>query len=410
MALLVVLLVLAAPGVAEAATVEVRYGVCNDSYDCQMDLLFTAAPGEANDVTLRFSPEELRVTDAGAPLVVGGGCRSIGAHDAVCPDLIPDVELGDGDDRAQLLGELYLAEVDAGPGDDVVIGGGGTDELTAGPGADTLLGGSGNDDLFDGVRVRYEADVFDGGEGRDDVSWEGRRSRVAADLSSGALAGSPGEGDRVVGIESLAGGAGDDRLRGDAGHNRLVGGAGADRLDAGAGNDSLAGGPGDDVVRGGDGDDDINSVGLRTLPGNPDPGGSDRLLCGDAHDRADEVQAGDRVADDCERVFPSGTALGFDQLLPLPSLDAPVMRMRVYHCLGERACRFEMTVRSGDRILGRRGGRARYGARRLPLRLSRRGRRILRREGRLGATLEFRDDDAQRGSWRVVLRAPIRVR
>jgi Ca2+-binding RTX toxin-like protein len=97
-------------------------------------------------------------------------------------------------------------------GNDVLIGGNGSDELYGGTGDDELDGGNGSD-------------VLDGGTGDDE----------------------------------LFGGNGKDELFGGAGDDKLDGGNGKDELKGGAGNDILTGGTGDDtfVFANGDGKDTI---------------------------------------------------------------------------------------------------------------------------------------------------------
>lgn len=68
----------------------------------------------------------------------------------------------------------------------------------------------------------------------------------------------------------------------------LVGGVGKDKITGGAGSDTIYGGKNHDVLRGGDGNDRINSLGAQ----------SDRVDCGEGHDRA-ESDDRDHVAN-CE--------------------------------------------------------------------------------------------------------------
>src|SRR5436190_1395279 len=74
------------------------------------------------------------------------------------------------------------------------------------------------------------ADAYDGGEGRDTVSYQGRRRGVVASLGPAGGGGEPGELDRYTAVEDLNGGLGDDRLTGDDGPNRLYGDVGRDRI------------------------------------------------------------------------------------------------------------------------------------------------------------------------------------
>jgi hypothetical protein len=122
----------------------------------------------------------------------------------------------------------------------VLRGGPGYDGLTGGAGRDRLSGGRSGDELIgDGRGVAAAADVLDGGRGRDSASWVGRRHPVRIDLRSRRPQGSPGEGDRLSGIEDVAGGAGPDVLVGTSTSNTILGGRGPDRLSGRGGNDVL---------------------------------------------------------------------------------------------------------------------------------------------------------------------------
>jgi Ca2+-binding RTX toxin-like protein len=94
-----------------------------------------------------------------------------------------------------------LAYVDAGDGNDTIIGSRFANDLRGGAGNDTLIGGAGVNKL-------------DGGDGNDL-------------LIGGAQA------------DTLTGGNGDDTLVGGAGNDTLTGGAGKDIIDAGDGNDTI---------------------------------------------------------------------------------------------------------------------------------------------------------------------------
>ena len=120
-------------------------------------------------------------------------------------------------------------------------GQGGNDVLTSGAGNDTILGGDGNDRL-------------DGGAGID-LLVVGDRVNTFIDLAR-TTAYQTGQGtDRIVGIENVQGGLGNDRYFGDGNANQLFGGAGGDYLDGRDGRDVLLGGIGNDTLRGGAGRD-----------------------------------------------------------------------------------------------------------------------------------------------------------
>jgi hypothetical protein len=141
--------------------------------------------------------------------------------------------------------------VHGGLGDDLLGGAGGRDCLYGQQGADRLFGGGGDDVLIGG--------------GGDD-----------------ALAGESGD-------DALDGAAGRDRLSGGRGDDRLLGGAGSDRLNDAAGRDTLSGGESNDRI---DARDASAAGRLRR----------DTVRCGTGFDVA-IVDASDRVAADCERVY-----------------------------------------------------------------------------------------------------------
>lgn len=139
-------------------------------------------------------------------------------------------------------------------------------------GDDTLLGLGGNDTLAGDLG----ADLIDGGAGVDTAVYDAATTGVAVDLAAGRGRGGIAEGDRLIRVENLQGGAYADRLTGDDGANRLEGGGGADTLAGGRGDDALLGGEGDDALGGGPGSDLlVGGTGDDGLTGGP---GSDRLL------------------------------------------------------------------------------------------------------------------------------------
>ncbi|TCK98981.1 VCBS repeat-containing protein [Shimia isoporae] len=77
---------------------------------------------------------------------------------------IPTVTGTDFDDILDLSGVLTAHRINAGNGNDIVLGGLGNDRINAGDGNDTVLGAAGNDTIFgnDGVdTARYEGSIFD---------------------------------------------------------------------------------------------------------------------------------------------------------------------------------------------------------------------------------------------------------
>jgi Ca2+-binding RTX toxin-like protein len=145
-----------------------------------------------------------------------------------------------------------IENVFSGRGNDWLVGNAKNNMLVSRDGNDTLEGNDGDDTL-------------DGGNGIDVAAFTGD---VAASVNLGLITGqNTGFGvDKLVNIENVMSGTGDDFLignrfdnwlRSSAGHDTLDGGGGNDRLESGAGNDQLSGGTGDDQIYGGFGDDGL---------------------------------------------------------------------------------------------------------------------------------------------------------
>jgi len=178
---------------------------------------------------------------------------------------------GDGQDI--ITGGLGTDMLEGGAGNDDIKGGGGEgDVLYGGDGLDYLTGGSGNDYLQGGSGQ----DVLNGGEGgTDDIaSYIDQNFGVNVNLTSGKVIGKSSGKDILINIDSVDGSdqgdtltgngqantlqgfggndlanglAGNDFLLGNAGNDKLIGGLGDDILSGGAGNDTLTGGAGNDT-------------------------------------------------------------------------------------------------------------------------------------------------------------------
>lgn len=242
-------LAIAAAAPAQAAEVHVE-AVVSAGNDGQY-VVFTAAPGERNRVTVRYpAPATVRVQDS-AGLQAGEGCAAQSPTVAVCAvranEFGDQWELGDSDDELTIdgapKGVAEGSSIVDGPGNDVVRAGAGDDSLFDGPGRDRLFGRGGDDTLFSGGG----ADDLSGGAGRDTVSYDPplgtpRRNGVRADLDGRADDGSAGERDRIrTDIEDLDGTPFADRLTGNGRANEIDGGGGADRIFGLGGNDVVTG-------------------------------------------------------------------------------------------------------------------------------------------------------------------------
>jgi Ca2+-binding RTX toxin-like protein len=291
------------PSAATAATV---------TRDPDGTLVYTAAPGERNNVGVQLAYDEVSVVlydSYGAIQSAPADCvldPMFGeSNKVVCPTPPPAVrvDLGDGDDESYVSGGVTLpvtmlggpgvdalplgaggGTADGGPGDDVLKGFTGADVLRGGDGNDTLDGGAGHDRLDGGAGDdtlsgdMYEGqftDVIDGGAGFDQIraDWSSRdpnyvQPPVTLTLGGGADDGRPGEGDDVRGIEQIDLYLSVDVTGTDAAEKlmfhqttrgmRIDGLGGDDTLQAGEGPDVVRGGAGNDTVDGSFGDDDID--------------------------------------------------------------------------------------------------------------------------------------------------------
>jgi len=242
-------------------------------------------------------------------------------------------------------------------GNDRIFGDGGDDpELDGGLGNDEIRAGDGNDILAGDGYEDPGADVIDGGPGVDllDGEWNDPEDDIhpqpAVSLDGQANDGRPGEGDNVVGIETIKGyvsmvfvgsdaaetveivNPSDDAnttLKGLGGADRLVAKDTADTVEGGAGDDHVEGGYNHDTVVGGPGKDMIygDKTGSQScwyscvVPFGNDriearDGEIDTIDCGVGEDTA-VVDAGDVVAN-CETVQRSGGTTNPDTGKPDP--------------------------------------------------------------------------------------------
>ncbi|WP_284164419.1 Hint domain-containing protein [Frigidibacter sp. SD6-1] len=151
-------------------------------------------------------------------------------------------QIGSGNDTVNASATTTGVNVDAGDGNDSMLGGSGADTLTGGLGNDTIQGGGG-------------ADSLSGGTGTDTVSYASSAAAVSVNLATNTASGGDATGDTISGFENIAGSAFNDTLTGDAGANLIDAGGGADSVDGGLGNDTLQGGAGADTLYGGAGSD-----------------------------------------------------------------------------------------------------------------------------------------------------------
>lgn len=149
-----------------------------------------------------------------------------------------------------------ITQIDAGSGNDTVIGSAGNDTILLGAGNDILSGGNGDDTFL--AKASAGTDAISGGAGHDRIL--AAASNVTITVSSlssieeiGAngftgikLSGSAAadiidlSATVLTGIDSISGAAGNDTIIGSAWADRIVGGAGLDILSGGGGADVFA--------------------------------------------------------------------------------------------------------------------------------------------------------------------------
>jgi Ca2+-binding RTX toxin-like protein len=280
---LVIIAILAAPPLANAATVRAPNRFVH--YD--------AAAGEANHVTITGSLGSVVITDTGANITPGQGCAAVNEHEVKCIFDDPrssgpymQVHLGDRRDWLSFSGtgqrdvwgesgsDVLLSDecgftcgyifggsggdsieasgwVEGNTGDDVLTGSAEADRLRGGWGDDVVRAGEGDDDI---EPSRGNDDVF-GGPGNDKLKFAPFGAGVRADMSTGRAS---GQGkDTFQEIERLAGTWNADELIGDASANALIGREGADIIFGRGGSDRIFGNTGRDKVYGEAGDDTL---------------------------------------------------------------------------------------------------------------------------------------------------------
>ncbi|MFK7876684.1 MAG: hypothetical protein AB8B71_13040 [Paracoccaceae bacterium] len=159
-----------------------------------------------------------------------------------------------------------IAEIDAGLGNDTIIGSLLGDQITGGGGNDSALMGAGDDTYFytsgnDTVSGQAGFDVIDFSASTVQVSVDTFLQKVFRLFSGDVLVELADDIERFVGSDLddyLFGDDGNDDLFGGAGNDRFGGNGGADTLDGGTGDDLINAGAGDDVLTGGEGFDTIN--------------------------------------------------------------------------------------------------------------------------------------------------------
>lgn len=193
------------------------------------------------------------------------------------PFSLVEVRLSNGDDRLDTSAIRVPIRAIGGAGNDVIRTGAGADQIfgdeenglgfgvnniDAGDGNNTIVGGNGDNWLRtgrnnDAVTVGNGDNTIDTGAGNDTVT--GGNGQSAINTGAGNDSISVGTGGNVVdggaGNDFISAQGGTNWLIGGLGNDVVLGGIGADIIDGGVGNDFLAGGMGSDRVDGGAGND-----------------------------------------------------------------------------------------------------------------------------------------------------------
>jgi hemolysin type calcium-binding protein len=289
-------------GAATASRVERCY-----KFDCVDYLDFAAGLGEANSVTVSVAQEAIVIRDLAA-LQAAAGCIQVDEHSVSCAPSRPGpviqvrFDLRDGDDVLDARATPAFTRMYGGRGDDRLLGPlDDHGDFIGGPGDDRMAGGHRVDRFAEGTRANGSDTILAAGPdgrdfGADSVSYGRRRGAVHVDAQGDRDDGAPGERDRIVGVESVFGGLGDDVLIGGPGPDDLNGNHGRDLLRGGRGNDELSGGDPlswypesgpvprtGDTIFGGPGFDRINGgLGPDSVNGGP---GRDWIQTGGGADR-----------------------------------------------------------------------------------------------------------------------------
>lgn len=185
-------------------------------------------PGEENDIFLAESAQ------------VGGVVLGLWGNDTI----------------ARPSGQTGIMFIASGGGDDLVLGGLGSDYIDGGLGIDDLQGRGGNDYIWGGSGD----DDLDGGENNDTLRGEAGNDDLDGWTGDDNLYGGAGV-DLLLGYSGydyLNGGDDNDELWGEGDDDTLDGWYGDDDLYGGSGSDSLLGFYGEDYLSGGSGDDSLS--------------------------------------------------------------------------------------------------------------------------------------------------------
>ncbi|MEI6573176.1 MAG: hypothetical protein WCO61_06505 [Alphaproteobacteria bacterium] len=220
-------------------------GLGNDTIDGGLGIN-TLDYGYANSVNITLSAATNTTYTANVTSIIG-------TTTSIETDTFTNIQIINGtagNDTINALAATDAFTLNGLGGNNSIIGGSGNDSVYASTGSDTLAGGAGSDTI-DGVSASSGVDV---------ASYSYLTNGIALTLTTAAtqsftINSATGDIDRLVNINGLMGGAGNDTLTGSIRANYLGGGEGDDLLlngsgttTSGVGNDTLDGGTGFDTV------------------------------------------------------------------------------------------------------------------------------------------------------------------
>lgn len=171
---------------------------------------------------------------------------------------IYNITAGSGNDTIRATGSGNNI-INAGEGNNDIKAGNGNNTITTGNGNDVIVSGTGLSNISAGngtnsITIGNANSTVVGGTGSDTVTYD-LTTNVYANIDTGRAGTSDAtaQANRLVDIDHLTGGSGNDTLIGNAGNNILRGGAGNDSIFGGGGNDTIYGGTGADIIDGGTG-------------------------------------------------------------------------------------------------------------------------------------------------------------
>ncbi|MEL7500704.1 MAG: Calx-beta domain-containing protein [Planctomycetota bacterium] len=189
-------------------------------------------------------------TDENGEILVGGQATGIASTEVESLQ----ISAGGGDDQIDLSGFTasgITVQIDAGSGNDTVIGSESTDLIFGRTGNDIIQGGGGNDQIYgdsgnDTLSGDFGNDFIDGGDGEDSILGNAGNDLILGGRGNDSLQGGDGDdtifgdtgvGDGSNGIDVIQGNDGDDVIYGEDNDDQISGGEGNDRVFGGVDQD-----------------------------------------------------------------------------------------------------------------------------------------------------------------------------